>query len=140
MCDLRKTQMSTVTLFFLVFDILKVSTITNTLNSGHSPIKAHGHNFENNRIRLQGFLCFFCITSLIFVPCVTDTFGFKQEERFDCGAKAGDVFATQRRFPQALFWDYKVHHLWGVKQPIQRRPGMGNICDKEGHKNIILTT
>uniref|UniRef100_A0A8D0D052 Cbl proto-oncogene-like 1, E3 ubiquitin protein ligase n=1 Tax=Sander lucioperca TaxID=283035 RepID=A0A8D0D052_SANLU len=42
-----------------------------------------------------------------------DTFGFKQEERFDCGAKAGDVFATQRRFPQALFWDYK-HMQHGV--------------------------
>lgn len=41
--------------------------------------------------------------------CVTDKFGFKQEERFDCGAKSGDVFASQRRFPQPLFWDYKVH-------------------------------
>lgn len=40
--------------------------------------------------------------------CVTDNFGFKQEERFDCGAKAGDVFAGQRRFPQQMYWDYKV--------------------------------
>lgn len=39
---------------------------------------------------------------------VTDNFGFKQEERFDCGAKAGDVFAGQRRFPQQMYWDYKV--------------------------------
>lgn len=42
------------------------------------------------------------------MPCVTDNFGFKQEERFDCGAKAGDVFAGQRRFPQQMYWDYKV--------------------------------
>lgn len=39
---------------------------------------------------------------------VTDNFGFKQEERFDCGAKSGDVFAGQRRFPQQMYWDYKV--------------------------------
>lgn len=45
--------------------------------------------------------------------CVTDKFGFKQEERFDCGAKSGDVFASQRRFPQPLFWDYKVHIICG---------------------------
>lgn len=43
--------------------------------------------------------------------CVTDNFGFKQEGRFDCGAKAGDVFASQRRFPQLMFWDYKVHMI-----------------------------
>lgn len=42
------------------------------------------------------------------MSCVTDNFGFKQEERFDCGAKAGDVFAGQRRFPQQMYWDYKV--------------------------------
>lgn len=42
------------------------------------------------------------------MPCVTDNFGFKKEERFDCGAKAGDVFAGQRRFPQQMYWDYKV--------------------------------
>lgn len=40
--------------------------------------------------------------------CVTDNFGFKQEERFACGAKAVDVYPGQRRFPQPLFWDYKV--------------------------------
>lgn len=39
---------------------------------------------------------------------VTENFGFKQEERFDCGAKSGDVFAGQRRFPQQMYWDYKV--------------------------------
>lgn len=42
------------------------------------------------------------------MSCVTDNFGFKKEERFDCGAKAGDVFAGQRRFPQQMYWDYKV--------------------------------
>lgn len=36
-------------------------------------------------------------------------FNFKQEDRFDCGVKAGDAFASQRRFPQQLYWDYKVH-------------------------------
>lgn len=35
-------------------------------------------------------------------------FNFKQEDRFDCGVKAGDAFASQRRFPQQLYWDYKV--------------------------------
>lgn len=37
-----------------------------------------------------------------------ESFSFKQEERFDCGTKAGDVFASQRRFPQQMFWDFKV--------------------------------
>lgn len=50
---------------------------------------------------------------------MTDNFGFKQEERFDCGAKSGDVFGSQRRFPQPLFWDYKVHQMQGVK-PLNR--------------------
>lgn len=50
------------------------------------------------------------------LECVPDNFGFKQEERFDCGAKAGDVFANQRRFPQPLFWDYKVHIICTDKQ------------------------
>lgn len=36
-------------------------------------------------------------------------FNFKQEDRFDCGVKAGDAFASQRRFPQQLYWDFKVH-------------------------------
>ncbi|KAF1372611.1 hypothetical protein PFLUV_G00267620 [Perca fluviatilis] len=55
-----------------------------------------------------------------------DTFGFKQEERFDCGAKAGDVFATQRRFPQALFWDYKLN-LIGERDEVPI-----HFCDKCG--------
>uniref|UniRef100_A0A3Q2XRW2 Uncharacterized protein n=1 Tax=Hippocampus comes TaxID=109280 RepID=A0A3Q2XRW2_HIPCM len=42
-----------------------------------------------------------------FCLCLTDNFGFKQD-KFDCGGKAGDVFAAQRRYPQPLFWDYKV--------------------------------
>lgn len=50
-----------------------------------------------------------CILLVMSLLCFTDNFGFKQEDRFDCGAKAGDVFAGQRRFPQQLFWDYKVH-------------------------------
>lgn len=45
------------------------------------------------------------------ISFVTDNFGFKQEERFDCGAKAGDVFAGQRRFPQQMYWDYKVRQI-----------------------------
>ncbi|TRY97502.1 hypothetical protein DNTS_013756 [Danionella cerebrum] len=51
-------------------------------------------------------------------------FGFKQEDRFDCGVKAGDAFASQRRFPQPLFWDYKLN-LIGEKDetPI-------HFCDK----------
>ncbi|KAG8005756.1 E3 ubiquitin-protein ligase Hakai, partial [Nibea albiflora] len=55
-----------------------------------------------------------------------DTFGFKQEERFDCGAKAGDVFATQRRFPQQLFWDYKLN-LIGERDEVPI-----HFCDKCG--------
>lgn len=35
-------------------------------------------------------------------------FNFKKEDRFDCGVKAGDAFVSQRRFPQQLYWDYKV--------------------------------
>ncbi|KAK5876978.1 hypothetical protein CesoFtcFv8_026275 [Champsocephalus esox] len=55
-----------------------------------------------------------------------EKFGFKQEERFDCGAKAGDVFANQRRFPQALFWDFKLH-LIGEKDDVPV-----HFCDKCG--------
>ena len=52
----------------------------------------------------------------LYLECVlslsSENFGFKQgEERFDCGTKAGDVFASQRRFPQQMFWDYKVFSL-----------------------------
>lgn len=39
---------------------------------------------------------------------LTESFAYKQEERFDCGVKAGDAYASQRRYPQPLFWDYKV--------------------------------
>ncbi|CAG13991.1 unnamed protein product, partial [Tetraodon nigroviridis] len=42
-------------------------------------------------------------------PGEDDNFGFKQDDRFDCGAKAVEVYPGQRRFPQPLFWDYKVH-------------------------------
>lgn len=42
---------------------------------------------------------------------LTESFAYKQEERFDCGVKAGDAYATQRRYPQPFFWDYKVQDL-----------------------------
>lgn len=67
--------------------------------------------------KVSGFFkyCFINAT-LVFFLSTTDNFGFKQEDRFDCGTKAGDVFASQRRFPQPLFWDYKVHLLCEGKQ------------------------
>ena len=40
------------------------------------------------------------------LPCFLDEFAFKLEERFEC--KSGDAFGSQRRFPQPMFWDYKV--------------------------------
>ncbi|XP_036373916.1 E3 ubiquitin-protein ligase Hakai isoform X1 [Megalops cyprinoides] len=51
-------------------------------------------------------------------------FGYKQEERFEC--KSGDAFGSQRRFPQQLFWDYKMN-LIGEKDdtPV-------HFCDKCG--------
>ncbi|XP_046878951.1 E3 ubiquitin-protein ligase Hakai [Hypomesus transpacificus] len=56
-----------------------------------------------------------------------ENFGFKQgEERFDCGTKAGDVFAGQRRFPQQMFWDYKLN-LIGEKDDVP-----AHFCDKCG--------
>ncbi|KAJ3611976.1 hypothetical protein NHX12_020255 [Muraenolepis orangiensis] len=55
-----------------------------------------------------------------------ESFGFKQEERFDCGAKAGDVFGSQRRYPQQMFWDYKLN-LIGEKDDIPV-----HFCDKCG--------
>lgn len=69
------------------------------------------------------FLALFNINLLyrdFFEPCIqntclsyfTDKFNFKQEDRFECATKAGDVFATQRRYPQPLFWDYKVRHVF----------------------------
>nr|XP_015811372.2 E3 ubiquitin-protein ligase Hakai isoform X3 [Nothobranchius furzeri] len=59
-------------------------------------------------------------------PGEDDKFNFKQEERFDCGTKAGDVFASQRRFPQPLFWDYKLH-LIGERDEVPI-----HFCDKCG--------
>uniref|UniRef100_A0AAY4DJJ8 E3 ubiquitin-protein ligase Hakai n=2 Tax=Denticeps clupeoides TaxID=299321 RepID=A0AAY4DJJ8_9TELE len=55
-----------------------------------------------------------------------DEGAYKKEERFDCGAKAGDVFASQRRYPQQMYWDYKLN-LLGEKDetPI-------HFCDKCG--------
>ncbi|XP_077399748.1 E3 ubiquitin-protein ligase Hakai-like [Vanacampus margaritifer] len=54
-----------------------------------------------------------------------DNFGFKQE-KFDCGGKAGDVFAGQRRYPQPLFWDYKLN-LIGERDEVPI-----HFCDKCG--------
>uniref|UniRef100_A0A671MSA1 E3 ubiquitin-protein ligase Hakai n=1 Tax=Sinocyclocheilus anshuiensis TaxID=1608454 RepID=A0A671MSA1_9TELE len=51
---------------------------------------------------------------------------FKQEDRFDCGVKAGDAFASQRRFPQQLYWDYKLN-LIGEKDETP-----AHFCDKCG--------
>ncbi|XP_056444053.1 E3 ubiquitin-protein ligase Hakai isoform X1 [Gadus chalcogrammus] len=59
-------------------------------------------------------------------PGEEESFGFKQEERFDCGAKAGDVFGSQRRYPQQMFWDYKLN-LIGEKDDIPV-----HFCDKCG--------
>uniref|UniRef100_A0A3Q2D593 Cbl proto-oncogene like 1 n=1 Tax=Cyprinodon variegatus TaxID=28743 RepID=A0A3Q2D593_CYPVA len=59
-------------------------------------------------------------------PGEDDKFGFKQEERFDCGTKAGDVFGSQRRFPQPLFWDYKLN-LIGERDKLPI-----HFCDKCG--------
>lgn len=60
-------------------------------------------------LSLGNTLITFCNLFLINNKCIADNFGFKQEERFDCGAKSVDVYPSQRRFPQPLFWDYKVH-------------------------------
>ncbi|XP_076861089.1 E3 ubiquitin-protein ligase Hakai isoform X2 [Brachyhypopomus gauderio] len=51
---------------------------------------------------------------------------YKQEERSECGAKAGDAFAGQRRYPQQFYWDYKLN-LIGERDetPI-------HFCDKCG--------
>ncbi|KAL7828006.1 hypothetical protein AOLI_G00311580 [Acnodon oligacanthus] len=53
-------------------------------------------------------------------------FAYKQEERFECGAKAGDAFAGQRRFPQQFYWDYKLN-LIGEKDETPM-----HFCDKCG--------
>lgn len=52
--------------------------------------------------------------------------GYKKEDRVDYGAKAGDIFAGQRRYPQQMFWDYKLH-LIGEKDSVP-----AHICDKCG--------
>ncbi|KAM9771562.1 E3 ubiquitin-protein ligase Hakai isoform X1 [Syngnathus typhle] len=54
-----------------------------------------------------------------------DNFGFKQE-KFDFGGKSGDVFAAQRRYPQPLFWDYKLN-LIGERDEVPI-----HFCDKCG--------
>uniref|UniRef100_A0A8C1V610 E3 ubiquitin-protein ligase Hakai n=1 Tax=Cyprinus carpio TaxID=7962 RepID=A0A8C1V610_CYPCA len=53
-----------------------------------------------------------------------EPFSYNQEERFEC--KSGDAYGNQRRFPQPIFWDYKLN-LIGVKDdtPI-------HFCDKCG--------
>ncbi|KAK7896865.1 hypothetical protein WMY93_022190 [Mugilogobius chulae] len=53
-----------------------------------------------------------------------DNFGFKQDERFDCPVK--DVYGNQRRFPQPLFWDFKIN-LVGEKDKLPI-----HFCDKCG--------
>uniref|UniRef100_A0A3B5L1U0 Uncharacterized protein n=1 Tax=Xiphophorus couchianus TaxID=32473 RepID=A0A3B5L1U0_9TELE len=50
----------------------------------------------------------------------------EDEERFDCCTKAGDVFGSQRRFPQPLFWDYKLN-LIGERDGVPI-----HFCDKCG--------
>ncbi|KAJ8373593.1 hypothetical protein SKAU_G00041730 [Synaphobranchus kaupii] len=51
-------------------------------------------------------------------------FSCKQEERLEC--KSGDAYASHRRFPQQMFWDYKMN-LIGEKDesPI-------HFCDRCG--------
>ncbi|XP_059402364.1 E3 ubiquitin-protein ligase Hakai-like isoform X1 [Carassius carassius] len=53
-----------------------------------------------------------------------EPFSYNQEERFEC--KSGDAYGNQRRFPQPIFWDYKLN-LVGVKDdtPV-------HFCDKCG--------
>ncbi|KAJ8387034.1 hypothetical protein AAFF_G00162110 [Aldrovandia affinis] len=51
-------------------------------------------------------------------------FGYKQEERHEC--KSGDAFASQRRFPQQMFWDYKMN-LVGEKDDTPM-----HFCDQCG--------
>ncbi|MBN3297304.1 HAKAI ligase, partial [Amia calva] len=53
-----------------------------------------------------------------------DSFGYGEEERYEC--KAAEIFGSQRRFPQQMFWDFKVN-LIGEKDdtPI-------HFCDKCG--------
>ncbi|XP_048862496.1 E3 ubiquitin-protein ligase Hakai-like isoform X1 [Brienomyrus brachyistius] len=53
-----------------------------------------------------------------------DGFGYKQDERFEC--KSGDAFGSQRRFPQQMFWDYKLN-LIGEKDETAI-----HFCDKCG--------
>ncbi|XP_059392559.1 E3 ubiquitin-protein ligase Hakai isoform X2 [Carassius carassius] len=53
-----------------------------------------------------------------------ELFSYNQEERFEC--KSGDAYGKRRRFPQPIFWDYKLN-LIGVKDdtPV-------HFCDKCG--------
>ncbi|XP_077450568.1 E3 ubiquitin-protein ligase Hakai [Stigmatopora argus] len=54
-----------------------------------------------------------------------DNFGFKKD-KFDFGGKSGDMFAAQRRYPQPLFWDYKLN-LIGERDEVPI-----HFCDKCG--------
>ncbi|KAI1882119.1 hypothetical protein AGOR_G00247400 [Albula goreensis] len=57
-------------------------------------------------------------------PGDEDGFAYKQEERFEC--KSGDAFASQRRYPQQMLWDYKLN-LIGEKDETPM-----HFCDKCG--------
>uniref|UniRef100_A0A3B1IDM6 E3 ubiquitin-protein ligase Hakai n=1 Tax=Astyanax mexicanus TaxID=7994 RepID=A0A3B1IDM6_ASTMX len=54
------------------------------------------------------------------------SFAYKQEERFEFGAKAGDAFAGQRRYPQQFYWDYKLNLIG------ERDETPVHFCDKCG--------
>nr|XP_055048657.1 E3 ubiquitin-protein ligase Hakai isoform X1 [Misgurnus anguillicaudatus] len=53
-----------------------------------------------------------------------ESFSYKHDERFEC--KSGDAYGNQRRYPQPIFWDYKLN-LVGAKDdtPV-------HFCDKCG--------
>ncbi|KAJ8249620.1 hypothetical protein COCON_G00228360 [Conger conger] len=57
-------------------------------------------------------------------PVRAGSVGYKQEERFEC--KSGDAYASHRRFPQQMFWDYKLN-LIGEKDESPM-----HFCDKCG--------
>ncbi|XP_030621667.1 E3 ubiquitin-protein ligase Hakai isoform X3 [Chanos chanos] len=63
-------------------------------------------------------------TSRLPSKAQSESFSYKQEERFEC--KAGDAFGSQRRFPQPLVWDYELN-LIGEKDD---KPA--HFCDKCG--------
>ncbi|KAJ8245298.1 hypothetical protein GJAV_G00269240 [Gymnothorax javanicus] len=57
-------------------------------------------------------------------PVRAASFGYKQEERVEC--KSGDAYASHRRYPQPMFWDYKLN-LIGEKDESPM-----HFCDKCG--------